>query len=427
MSTQTQKTDSPVASVRKKPELLAPAGNLEKLKFAVLYGADAVYIGGQKFGLRAKAGNFSFADMQEGVAFAHERGAKVYVAANIIAHNEDFQEMEEYFQKLQEIGIDAVIIADPAIIEICKNAAPKLEIHLSTQASTTNWQTVQFWAEEGVPRAVLAREVSLEEIREIKQRVDAEIEVFIHGSMCISYSGRCVLSNHMTDRDANRGGCAQSCRWKYELFEEFVPEEEQLQQDQKAESLFPGEEAFTMSSKDLCMIEHVPSLIDAGVDSLKIEGRMKSVHYIATVVNTYRKVIDAYCDHPDTFTFKKEWLDEIQKAANRPLTTGFYFHKPTEADQIFGTPPKLASYEFAGLVLDYDPASGIATIEQRTNFRVGQEVEFIGPKRENFTQIVEQLWDEEGNEVNEAPHAMQILKLKVRQPVKPYDIMRKEK
>ncbi|HZG14778.1 MAG TPA: U32 family peptidase [Candidatus Bathyarchaeia archaeon] len=411
----------------KKPELLAPAGNLEKLKFAVLYGADAVYIGGQKFGLRAKAGNFSLEDMKEGVLFAHERGAKVYVAANIIAHNEDFTEMGAYFRTLHEIGIDAVIVADPAIIEICKQAAPDLEIHLSTQASATNWQTVKFWAEEGIPRVVLAREVSLEEIREIKKRVHTEIEVFIHGSMCISYSGRCVLSNHMTDRDANRGGCAQSCRWKYELYEEDL-EEVQYQEGSKLQHLFAeGDEAFTMSSKDLCMIEHIPSLIEAGVESLKIEGRMKSVHYIATVVNTYRRVIDAFCEDPAGFSFQEDWKKEMIKAANRPLTTGFYFHTPTEDDQIFGLPPKMASCEFAGLVLDYDPETQVATVEQRTPFRVGQEVEFIGPKRENFTQVVEKLWDETGNEVKEARHAMQKLKMKVEHPVQPYDMMRKEK
>lgn len=241
---------------RKKPELLAPAGNLEKLKFAVLYGADAVYIGGQQYGLRAKAGNFTFEDMREGVAFAHERGAKVYVAANIMAHNEDFAGMADYFQMLQKVGIDAVIVADPAIVDVCREAAPGLEIHISTQASVTNWQAVQFWAEEGIPRVVLAREVSLQEICEIKRHVDIEIEAFVHGAMCISYSGRCVLSNHMTNRDANRGGCAQSCRWKYDLF----AEEEGDLHPVSAE----GDETFTMSSKDLCMLEHIPEMIEAG-------------------------------------------------------------------------------------------------------------------------------------------------------------------
>ncbi|WP_024984636.1 peptidase U32 family protein [Brevibacillus borstelensis] len=404
---------------RKKPELLAPAGNLEKLRFAVLYGADAVYIGGQQYGLRAKAGNFTFEDMREGVAFAHERGAKVYVAANIMAHNEDFAGMADYFQMLQKVGIDAVIVADPAIVDVCREAAPGLEIHISTQASVTNWQAVQFWAEEGIPRVVLAREVSLQEICEIKRHVDIEIEAFVHGAMCISYSGRCVLSNHMTNRDANRGGCAQSCRWKYDLFAE---------EEGDMHPLFAeGDETFTMSSKDLCMLEHIPEMIEAGVDSLKIEGRMKSIHYVATVVNAYRQVIDAYWDSPETFVFKPEWREEIMKAANRPLTTGFYFHQPTEDDQIFGVPPKMTAYDFAGLVLAYDEETGIATIEQRNHFKRGQEVEFIGPGRERFIQRIGEMWDEEGNSLDEAPHPMQKVLVRVEKPVKPYDLMRKEK
>lgn len=429
MSTQTVQSTIASPTKRKKPELLAPAGNLEKLKFAVLYGADAVYIGGQKFGLRSKAGNFTYEDMKEGVEFAHAHGAKVFVAANIIAHNEDFEGMEEYFRTLYDIGIDAVIIADPAIVEVCKQAAPNLEIHLSTQASTTNWQAVNFWANEGISRVVLAREVSMEEIRQIKKHTDVEIEAFIHGAMCISYSGRCVLSNHMTNRDANRGGCAQSCRWKYDLFEEVEEEDTETPQIGKRELPMFSEEddSFTMSSKDLCMIEHIPEMIEAGVDSLKIEGRMKTVHYVATVVNTYRKVIDAYCEDPEGYVFKQEWMDEILKAANRPVTTAFYFGSPTEQDQIFGVPPKMAKYDFAGLVLDYDEKTGIATIEQRNHFAVGSEVEFFGPKRDNFIQKVEELWDEEGNPITEANRAMQKVKMRVTQPVKPYDIMRKEK
>lgn len=426
MLTTINETNKSEKKILKKPELLAPAGNLEKLKFAVLYGADAVYIGGQKFGLRAKAGNFSIEDMKEGVAFAHQHGAKVFVAANIIAHNEDFAGMEEYFRTLYEIGIDAVIIADPAIIDVCKQAAPNLEIHLSTQASTINWKTVKYWADEGVKRIVLAREVSMEEIREIKRNVDVEIEAFIHGAMCISYSGRCVLSNHMTNRDANRGGCAQSCRWKYDLFEDGIDEEKGISHTEIP--LFSeDDESFTMSSKDLCMIEHIPEMIEAGVDSLKIEGRMKTIHYVATVVGAYRKVIDAYMEDPDNFVFKQEWLEEIYKAANRPLTTAFYYHNPTEEDQIFGQPPKMASYDFAGLVLDYDETTGLATIEQRNHFAVGQEVEFFGPKMDNFIQIVEALWDEEGNPIDAARHPLQKVKMKVKQPVKPYDMMRKEK
>lgn len=409
--------------MRKKPELLAPAGNLEKLKFAVLYGADAVYIGGEKFGLRAKAGNFSYADMEEGVAFAHERGARVFVAANIIAHNEDFVGIEEYFQTLQKLGIDAVIIADPAYIEICREAAPGLEIHLSTQASTTNWKAVQFWAEEGVKRVVLAREVSLEEIREIKKHVDVEIEAFVHGAMCMSYSGRCVLSNHMTNRDANRGGCAQSCRWQYELFS--AEAQEGTKEIRSLPVAAKEQDSFTMSSKDLCMIEHLPEMIEAGVDSLKIEGRMKTVHYIATVVGTYRKALDAYLKEGMNYRFRPQWLEEILKAATRPLTTAFYFGKPDEHDQIFGQPPKMAKYDYAGKVLHYDSLSGLATVEQRTPFSVGQEVEFFGPHHDNFTQRIEEMWNEEGQAITSAPHALQRVILRVKSPVEPYDIMRK--
>ncbi|UOF91648.1 U32 family peptidase [Fodinisporobacter ferrooxydans] len=427
MGTATEQTLQRKSSyTRKKPELLAPAGNLEKLKFAVLYGADAVYIGGQKFGLRSKAGNFSYEDMRAGVQFAHAHDAKVFVAANIIAHNEDFAGMSEYFQTLQEIGIDAVIVADPAIIQICKEAAPGLEIHLSTQASTTNWQAIRFWADEGVARVVLAREVSMEEIRAIKQHVDLEIEAFIHGAMCISYSGRCVLSNHMTNRDANRGGCAQSCRWKYDLFVDLSDADEEQADGSEARSLLQEpSDFFTMSSKDLCMIEHIPDMIEAGVDSLKIEGRMKTIHYVATVVSAYRKVIDAYYDNPEGFTFRQEWLDEIYKAANRPLTTAFYYQKPAEDAQIFGVPPKPAKFDFAGLVIDYDENTQMATIEQRSPFAIGQEVEFIGPHRENFVQTIDGLWDEEGNPLRGANHPMQKVKMCVNQPVKPYDMMRK--
>lgn len=299
-----------------KPELLAPAGNLEKLKFAVHYGADAVYIGGQKYGLRSNADNFSFEEMREGVEFARKYGAKVFVATNIYAHNEDLEGIEEYLRNLYEVGIAAIIVADPVIIETARRVVPGLEVHLSTQQSTVNWQAVKFWKEQGLPRVVLGRETSLHEIEEIKKHVDIELEAFIHGAMCSSYSGRCVLSNHFTDRDSNRGGCCQSCRWKYDLFEDgreeaaWVSEEEAresqvLQQFRLGVTQLPlfeeNDNAFTMGSKDLCMIEHIPDLIDAGVDSFKIEGRMKSIHYVATVVNVYRQAIDAYMADPDNY------------------------------------------------------------------------------------------------------------------------------
>lgn len=411
--------------ILKKPELLAPAGNLEKLKFAIRYGADAVYLGGQKFSLRANADNFSLEEMREGVEFANQYGARVYVATNIFAHNDDLDGLEEYLQALEDIGVYGIIVADPVIIETCKRVAPKVEVHLSTQQSTLNWQAVKFWKEEGLHRIVLGREVSLEEIREIKDHVDIEIEQFIHGAMCISYSGRCVLSNHMTARDSNRGGCCQSCRWNYDLYEDdlgfFSNEKREI-------PLFEeGSQAFNMSSKDLCLIERIPDFIDAGVDSLKIEGRMKSIHYVATVVHVYRQVIDSYCADPDGFVLKEEWIEELNKAANRPTAAVFAEKgKAGPEEQIFGEAPKLTNYEFTGLVLDYDPDTKIATIEQRNYFKVGQEVEFFGPDLNNFVQVVEEMWDEDGQPLEVARHPLQIVKLRVAHPVQKYDIMRKE-
>ncbi|MBU5594121.1 U32 family peptidase [Amphibacillus sp. MSJ-3] len=406
-------------TTRQKPELLAPAGNLEKLKFAIHYGADAVYIGGQQFGLRSKAGNFTFEEMREGVEFADKYGAKVYVATNIIAHNENLEGAHDYFKKLYEVGISAVIVADPALIQACRDAAPELEVHISTQASIANWKTVEFWKNEGVPRVVLAREVSVEEIREMKEKVDIEIEAFIHGAMCISYSGRCVLSNHMTARDANRGGCAQSCRWKYDLFEEGTDGEIAVSEQ--------ADEQYTMSSQDLSMVEHLPDLIEAGVDSLKIEGRMKSIHYVATVVNVYRKIIDTYFEDPDNYQIDPDWIDEIWKAAQRSLTTGFYFNEPTHKDQLFGKPDRIPKYDFAGLVLAYDEKLQIATIQQRNNFGVGDEVEFFGPNFYHYKQTITELWDEDDQPIDRAKHAMMIVKVKVDQPLKYYDMMRKQK
>ncbi|MBO8173019.1 MAG: U32 family peptidase [Bacillaceae bacterium] len=410
-----------------KPELLAPAGNLEKLKCAVHYGADAVYIGGQQYGLRANADNFSFEEMEEGVRFAHERGAKVFVATNIIAHNEDLPGVHDYYRTLQDIGIDAVIVADPALIQACREAAPDLEVHLSTQTSTANWQAVKFWKEEGVSRIVLAREVSLEEIRQIKEHVDVELEVFIHGAMCISYSGRCVLSNHFTARDSNRGGCCQSCRWKYDLFEEG-PDEDALQANvgKREIPLFnEQDDPFTMSSKDLSMIRHIPDIVDLGVESFKIEGRMKSIHYVATVVKVYRQAIDAYCEDPDNYELKPEWIEELKKSGHRSATSGFFYGKPGHEDQLFHEAEEHAQYEFAGLVVDYDEQTGIATVQQRNHFKPGQEVEFFGPDY-TFVQTIDTIWDEDGNELDAARHPLQLVRMKVDRPVRPRDMMRKE-
>ncbi|MBM7605815.1 putative protease [Metabacillus crassostreae] len=403
--------------ITKKPELLAPAGNLEKLKIAVHYGADAVFIGGREYGLRSNADNFSQEEMAEGVQFANKYGAKIYVTTNIFAHNENMSGLEDYLIGLQDAGVTGIIVADPLIIETCRKVAPKLEVHLSTQQSLSNWKAVQFWKEEGLERVVLARETSAEEIKEMKEKVDIEIEAFVHGAMCIAYSGRCTLSNHMTARDSNRGGCCQSCRWDYDLFK--------LEDNQEVE-LFDKEDApFAMSPKDLNLIESIPKMIELGIDSLKIEGRMKSIHYIATVVSVYRKVIDAYCADPDNFKIDIEWLKELDKCANRETASAFFESVPGFQQQMFGNHSKKTVYDFAGLVLDYDQEAKMITLQQRNHFKPGETVEFFGPEIENFTQTIEKIWDEDGNELDAARHPLQIVKFKVDKPVFRNNMMRK--
>ncbi|MFB5283823.1 U32 family peptidase [Peribacillus sp. Hz7] len=403
----------------KKPELLAPAGNLEKLKVAVHYGADAVFIGGQEYGLRSNAGNFTFEEMKEGVEFAKKYGAKVYVTTNIFAHNENIDGLEEYLAGLEEAGVHGIIVADPLIIETCKRVAPSVEIHLSTQQSLSNWKAVQYWKEEGLERVVLARETGAEEIQLMKEKVDIEIEAFVHGAMCIAYSGRCTLSNHMTARDSNRGGCCQSCRWDYDLYE--------LDSDGE-KALFDEKDApFAMSPKDLKLLESLPRMIEIGVDSLKVEGRMKSIHYIATVISVYRKVIDTYCADPDNFSIKQEWLDELDKCANRPTAPAFMEGDiPGYKQQMFGNHSTKTRFDFAGLVLDYNPDTQIATLQQRNFFKPGDEVEFFGPEIENFTQKVGVILDEKGNELDAARHPLQIVRIKVDHPVFVNNMMRKE-
>lgn len=402
----------------KKPELLAPAGNLEKLKIAVQYGADAVFIGGQEYGLRSNADNFTFEEMKEGAEFAKKYGAKIYVTTNIFAHNENIEGLEEYLSGLKETGITGIIVADPLIIETCRRVAPEVEVHLSTQQSLSNWKAVQYWKEEGLERVVLARETSAEEIREMKEKVDIEIEAFIHGAMCIAYSGRCTLSNHMTARDSNRGGCCQSCRWDYDLY--------QLEDDKEKPLFSDADAAFAMSPKDLKLIESIPRMIELGIDSLKIEGRMKSIHYIATVVSVYRKVIDAYCADPDNFVIQEEWLKELDKCANRDTATAFFEGVPGYKEQMFGNHSKKTTFDFVGLVLDYDQDTQMVTLQQRNHFKPGQEVEFFGPEIENFTQVIDKIWDEDGNELDAARHPLQIVKFKVSKQVYPNNMMRKE-
>lgn len=404
----------------RKPELLAPAGDLEKLKIAVTYGADAVYLAGKQFGLRAYAGNFSKEEMAEGIKFAHEKGAKVYITTNIIPHNDDLVTFPDYLEELQLLGADAILAADPGVISIARKVAPELEVHLSTQANTTNWVSADFWAKMGVSRVVLARELSLTEIKEIRKQTGLEIEVFVHGAMCISYSGRCLLSSFMTGRHANLGQCAQPCRWKYALVEEKRPGQ-----------YFPIEEdergSYIFNSHDLCMIEHIPELINSGVDSLKIEGRMKSVHYVATIVRAYRRAIDAYLAKPEQYKVNPQWLEEISKVSHRSYTTGFYFGRPAAEGQTYGSSSYLRDYDFVALVKDYDPKTSIATVEQRNKFSLGDLVEITGPKTETFEQIISAMWTEEGEKTESAPHPQQILKIKVAQPVHPFDLIRREK
>ncbi|EJO7209251.1 U32 family peptidase [Staphylococcus pseudintermedius] len=405
----------------KKPELLAPAGNLEKLKIAVHYGADAVFIGGQEYGLRSNADNFTMDEIREGVEFANRYGAKIYVTTNIIAHDENMEGLDDYLEQLEATGATGIIVADPLIIETCKRVAPKLEIHLSTQQSLSNYKAVEYWKEEGLDRVVLARETGAMEMQEIKDKVDIEIEAFIHGAMCIAYSGRCTLSNHMTARDSNRGGCCQSCRWDYDLL--TVDNDGELDVYYEDGNAVP----FAMSPRDLKLIESIPNMMDLGIDSLKIEGRMKSIHYIATVVSVYRKVIDAYAADPENFKIKPEWLFELDKCANRDTAPAFFKGTPGYEEQMFGNESsKKAPFDFIGLVLDYDKDNQMATIQQRNHFKPGQEVEFFGPEIQTFKQVVDKIYDKEGNELDAARHPLQIVQIKVDQPIYPNNMMRKE-
>ncbi|WP_086314694.1 U32 family peptidase [Enterococcus sp. 7F3_DIV0205] len=406
----------------KRPEVLAPAGTLEKLKTAIHYGADAVYIGGNAYGLRSRAGNFTKEDMIEGVAFANEHGAKVYVAANMVTHEGNQEGAGDFFREIRDVGISAVIVSDPALIEICAAEAPGLPIHLSTQASATNYETLEFWKNEGLERVVLAREVSMDEVAEIRKNTDVEIEAFIHGAMCISYSGRCTLSNHMSMRDANRGGCSQSCRWKYELYDmPFGAERTSLTDKGEVE------EEFSMSAVDMAMIQHIPELIQNGVDSFKIEGRMKSIHYVSTVANVYKKAVDTYMEDPENYECKQEWIDELWKVAQRELSTGFYYHVPTDEEQLFGERRKIPQYKFIGEVMAYDAETKVATIRQRNHFSVGDEIEFYGPGFNHFHQTVEVMYNEENESIDRAPNPMMILTMPVVEPVAVGDMIRKKK
>ena len=403
----------------KKPELLAPAGNMEKLKMALLYGADAVYLGGKAFGLRAFGGNFTNEELQEAVDFAHKLGKKIYVTVNIFPHNSDIAKLPAYLTFLNEIKVDAILVADLGVCTLAKEYAPDVELHISTQANNTNWAAVNAWAELGASRVVLAREMSLEEIKEIREKCSVELEMFVHGAMCISYSGRCLMSNYLTGRDANRGSCAQPCRWNYALVEEKRPGQYfPVLEDERGTYIF--------NSKDMCLLPYLPDVIASGVDSLKIEGRMKSVHYAASVVKAYREAIDSYFAAPEQFEVKKEWVEELDKVSHRAYTTGFYYGRPTEKDQIYGTSSYTQTSDFVGLVLDYDEKTGFATVEQRNNMKVGQEIEIFQPHLAGYRQILQEMYNDAGEAIQVAPHPQQIVKIRMDKPVESYGILRRD-
>lgn len=385
-------------------ELLSPAGNPEKLKMAIRYGADAVYCAGQDFGLRASSANFSHEELEEAVQFVHNHGKKIYVTCNIIPHNEDLNGLEEYLVFLERIGVDAIIVADLGIFYLAKKVAPKLELHVSTQANTTNYLTAEFWKAQGATRVVVAREVSIEDCKIMKEKSHIEIEAFVHGAMCISYSGRCLLSNYMTSRDANRGQCTQACRWKYSLVEENRPGE-----------YYPIEEdahgTYIFNSKDLCLLPFIPRLYDAGIDSLKIEGRMKSIHYVATVTKVYREAIDAFLREGDQFTVRPEWIEELEKISHRPYTEGFSTGKTTEDAQNYGQSSNTQTHDFIGMVTAFDKETGICTLEQRNNFKVGDEVEFCQPHGPLVHHTIVSMTDVDGTNIEVANHAQMKVQL----------------
>lgn len=401
-------------------ELLSPAGNMDKLKMAIRYGADAVYCAGQAFGLRAGSANFNNEELKEGVEFVHAHGKKIYVTCNIIPHNEDLVGLEEYLQYLESIHVDAIIVADLGIFLLAKRVAPGLELHVSTQANTTNYLTTEFWKEQGAARVVVAREVSIKDIKTMRESADIEIEAFIHGAMCISYSGRCLLSNYFTTtRDANRGQCAQACRWKYSLVESNRPGEYYpIEEDQHGTYIF--------NSKDLCLLKHIPELYEAGVDSLKIEGRMKSVHYVATVTKVYREAIDTYLKEGKDWYVRDEWMEELEKISHRPYTEGFSVEKPDETAQNYGKSSNTQTHDFIGLVEGYNAEEGFAYMEQRNNFKVGDEVEFCQPHGALVHHVITKMTDENGEEITVAPHPQMKVHLYIDTPLETYSMMRRK-
>ena len=394
-----------------KIELLAPAGNLEKLKFAFMYGADACYIGGRNYSLRANATNFNLEEIKEACTYAHSINKKVYVTVNIVFHDEDTEGVTEYLKKLSEYKVDAIIVSDPFIIDIINNNKIDLKIHISTQASTLNYETVMFWKSLGVERVVLARELSKNEIKEIIDKTGVEVETFVHGAMCSSYSGRCVLSNYFTNRDANRGGCAQICRWEFPLYDSKM---------NKIES----DTMFTASSKDLMMASNIKEIIKIGITSLKVEGRMRSNYYVATVINTYRNIIDDYYDNKLTDDRLNHYIKILNRVANREATVQFWDKLPTVEEQYYLGRNEVSNQDFLGVVLDYDEETKIVTITERNYFKTGDVVEVFGPNIDTFTFTMPDIYDEDNNKVNIGRHPEEILRFKLDKKVYKNDIIR---
>ncbi len=391
----------------KKPELLAPGGSLEKLKVAIMYGADAVYIGGESFSLRVAAENFTTEEIKEGIKFAHERGKKVYLTANIIPHNKDIDEFSQYIEEIKSFGFDGILVADSGMLDIVREKAPEIPIHISTQANNTNYRSAMFWYKQGAKRVVLAREMSLKEIKEIRAKIpeDMEIEAFVHGAMCISYSGRCLLSNYMTGRDSNQGACAHPCRWNYYLVEETRPNEYM--------KIFENERgSFIFNSKDLCMIDHIPELIESGITSLKIEGRVKTAFYVATVVGAYRREIDRYFENPKGYKFNTEEYEELCKVSHRPYYTGFYFGRPDENAQVYTSSSYIRDYELIAMVESYDEETKTVTVSQRNRFFTGEEIEIIRPDKPYLKIAIDYMENEKGESIEVAPHAQMTVKFK---------------
>lgn len=405
----------------KKPEVLAPAGSLDRLKIAIDFGADAVYIGGGRLNLRAFSDNFTNEEMAEGIKYCHDRGKKLYITMNVFPRNHDLKGVEEYIKGLYDLGVDAIIVADPSIVAAAKTAAPNLEIHLSTQANITNWMATKFWYEQGVKRIVLARELTLKEITEINENTPegCELEVFIHGSMCVAYSGRCLISNYMLGRDANKGICSNACRYKYYIVEETRPNEYYpIIEDDNG--------TYIMNSKDLCMIEHIPEIVKSGVHSLKIEGRMKNEFYVASTVKAYREAVDAYCDNPEGYEFKQEWLDTVLKISHRQYHTGFFFGKMGE--QTYDVSSYIRDYDIVGIVQSYDEETKEATILQKNRVFEGDEVEVLRAHTPYFNVKLNEMFDvEKKTNTNVANRAHMIFKAKVDTPLKEKDMLIKGK